>query len=63
MYQILKEYSTHGKTQKVLMIDSHCEILEFDTIEEANEFCNILNANAVDSKYTVNENGLKNDSH
>ena len=60
MYQILKEYKKGSHTQKVLMVDSHSEILEFDLIQEALEFCNILNANAIDTTYTVRETGTKN---
>jgi len=51
-YQIIKE-NLKDPSQKVYMICNHSEVLEFDTIEEAQNFCNILNANATDSKYYV----------
>jgi hypothetical protein len=67
MYQILKEYKSDNKTHYVLMIDSNCEILEFESLKEAQDFCLILNANAVDSKYAVKqiitEHDTDHDSH
>jgi hypothetical protein len=58
MYQILKEYKHSGKIQYVLMVDGHSEILEFDNIEEAQEFCDILNANAIDCKYSIRQGNI-----
>lgn len=55
MYQILKEYKNAGKRQFVLMVDGHSEILEFDSMQEAQDFCDILNANATDCVYTIRQ--------
>lgn len=52
MFQIVKE-SLSGKKIRVLLLNQNSEILEFDTIEEANDLCEILNANANGFIYTV----------
>jgi hypothetical protein len=51
-YQIIKENLQNPKNRTV-MIDSSSEVLEFENIEEAQVFCDILNANANDSKYYI----------
>ena len=49
MYQITKE---DLKTrQRILLIDSHSEVLEFETLREAEELVNIMNANASGYRY------------
>ena len=51
-YQIIKE-NLQNPGNKTVMIDSSSEVLEFENIEEAQIFCDILNANANDSKYYI----------
>lgn len=52
MFQISKQ-SLSGKKVNVLLLNENSEILEFDTIEEANALCDILNANANGFLYQV----------
>ena len=52
MFQISKQ-SLSGKKVNVLLLNENSEILEFDTIEEANALCDILNANASGFLYQV----------
>ena len=52
MFQISKQ-SLSGKKINVLLLNENSEILEFDTIEEANALCDILNANANGFLYQV----------
>lgn len=56
MYQITKQ-DIKDKSNVILLVDSHSEILEFDTLHEAEEFCGILNANAKGYKYSVKRVG------
>ncbi len=51
MYQIIKE--DVKLKSKVYLVDSHSEILEFETLNEATNMCDILNANAKGFKYSV----------
>jgi hypothetical protein len=54
IYQIVKE-NLKDPQIKVLLIDSHSEVIECDTLEEAEDICNIFNANSTDSKYYIKE--------
>lgn len=58
MYQITKQ-DNKDKGRIILMVDAHSEILEFDTLHEAEDFCKILNANSSGFKYSVKRVGSK----
>lgn len=54
VYQIIKENLKDPKS-KVLLVDSHSEVIECDTLDEAQDICDIFNANSTDSKYYIRE--------
>lgn len=46
MYVIIKHVKTqNGRFLPVIMLDSHGEVLEFDSKDDAEQMCNILNTN------------------
>lgn len=56
MYVILKHINNKktGKNLPVILIDNQAEILEFETVYEAEKLCDILNANTDSGhSYTV----------
>ena len=56
MYQITKQ-DIKDKRKVVLLVDTHSEILEFESLHEAEDFCGILNANANGFKYSTKRVG------
>lgn len=47
MYIIVKHIKTdHNTTLPVVIVDTQCEVLEFDTIEEAEKMRNIFEVNS-----------------
>jgi hypothetical protein len=56
MYQITKQ-SLKDKGNVILLVDTHSEVLEFENLHEAEDFCGILNANANGFKYKVKRVG------
>ena len=51
-YLIIKEIkSTNGKILPVVLLDSHADVMEFDTPEEAEKMATMLNVNS-DSGHT-----------
>lgn len=51
-YLIIKEIkSNNGKVLPVVLLDSHADVMEFDTREEADEMATMLNINS-DSGHT-----------
>ena len=47
MYIIVKHIKTdHNTTLPVVIVDTQCEVLEFDTIEEAEKMKNIFEVNS-----------------
>jgi len=59
IYQILKQ-NLENPLQQTLMVDNHSEILEIESEQAAIKLCDILNANATDSKYYIR--GVQNNS-
>jgi hypothetical protein len=53
-YQIIKE-NLQNPSQKTLLMDGHDAILEIELLEEVAHLCEILNANATDSKYYIRQ--------
>jgi hypothetical protein len=54
IYQIVKE-NLKDPDNKVLLVDSHSEVVEYETFKEAEELCCLFNANANDSRYYIKE--------
>ena len=51
-YLIIKEIkSDNGKVLPVVLLDSHSDVMEFDTMEEADKMTSVLNVNS-DSGHT-----------
>jgi len=51
-YLIIKEIkSDNGKVLPVVLLDSHSDVMEFDTMEEADKMATMLNINS-DSGHT-----------
>ena len=51
-YLIIKEIkSDNGKVLPVVLLDSHADVMEFDTMEEADRMAAVLNVNS-DSGHT-----------
>ena len=51
-YLIIKEIkSDNGKVLHVVLLDSHSDVMEFDTMEEADKMAAVLNVNS-DSGHT-----------
>jgi len=51
-YLIIKEIkSDNGKILPVVLLDSHSDVMEFDTMEEADKMAAVLNVNS-DSGHT-----------
>ena len=51
-YLIIKEIkSDNGKVLPVVLLDSHSDVMEFDTMEEADKMAAVLNVNS-DSGHT-----------
>jgi hypothetical protein len=47
MYIIVKHVKTgHNTTLPVVLVDTQCEVLEFDTIEEAEKIKNLFETNS-----------------
>jgi len=53
-YQIIKE-NLQNPSQKTLLMDGHDAILDIESLEEVAHLCEILNANATDSKYYIRQ--------
>ena len=46
-YLIIKEIkSDNGKVLPVVLLDSHSDVMEFDTMEEADKMAAVLNVNS-----------------
>ena len=54
VYQIIKQ-NLKNPLSRVLLVDSHSEVIEYETFQEAEDLCAVFNANSTDSKYYIKE--------